>query len=86
MKWKTLGLSGTPIENNLLDLKSDEINSKRKFGNIENYDIEVKALSRTFILRRDKVQVLKDLPSSKENIIRINLCTAKEAVFRGKKK
>ena len=56
------GLSGTPIENNLLDLKNlMKLIQKRKFGNIENYaDIEVKALSRTFILRRDKAQVLKD--------------------------
>ena len=76
VKWKKFwGLSGTPIENNLSDLKNlMKLIQKLKFGNINKYsDLEIKALSKTFILRRDKAQVLKDLPKSKENIIRINL-------------
>lgn len=80
-----LALSGTPIENNLLELQSifqflmpgfigNESRFKEHYMKGDNVKLEL--LSRKvkpFILRRIKEKVLKDLPAKQEEIIHLEM-------------
>lgn len=79
-----LALSGTPIENNLIELwsafdflmpgfLSNLNNFKEKYiSNIEDLEILSRKV-RPFILRRTKEEVLKDLPPKVEEIIHLEM-------------
>lgn len=75
-----LALTGTPIENNIIDLWSifdfimpgyldDLPEFKSMFLSSDNYQNKVKIKVSPFILRRTKKAVLKDLPSKFERIV-----------------
>lgn len=73
-------LTGTPIENSILDLWSifnflmpnylaNESEFKSKFESDEKYVLDIKRYVAPFILRRNKKDVLKNLPNKYETII-----------------
>ena len=87
-------LTGTPIENNLMELWSifdfimpGYLYNKSKFKNtFENNDknlIELKNLIKPFILRRTKKEVIKELPDKIEQKIVIDLEKEHKRAYKG---
>ncbi|MCR1934020.1 DEAD/DEAH box helicase [Clostridium tepidum] len=87
-------LTGTPIENNLMELWSifdfimpgylyNEERFKDKFINAgeENMD-ELKILIRPFILRREKKDVLKDLPNKIEKKFLVEMTMSQNVIYK----
>lgn len=78
-------LTGTPIENNLIELwsifdfimpgylYSKDIFEKKFIANGEDKTKDIKTLIKPFILRRTKNEVIKDLPDKIENTIFIDM-------------
>lgn len=89
-------LTGTPIENSVLELWSifDYImpnfllpltNFKKKYDDLDNKDLllELNKKISPFILRRKKKDVLKDLPDKIENNIFIELSESQKKLYLG---
>jgi len=70
-----IALSGTPIENQLSDLTNlFTILLPELMENIDHTDIErIKALTKPFILRRMKKEVVADMPEKMEEIVYVDL-------------
>ena len=86
-------LTGTPIENSILDLWSifnflmpnylpDEQEFKRCYEEDENYAIKVRNYVSPFILRRNKADVLKDLPDKYEMIMTSELHEEQRIIYQ----
>lgn len=91
-----LALTGTPIENSVLDLWSifdflmpgffPEINIfKEKYENDSDYKWRIKRRISPFILRRKKENVLKDLPPKYEVILTYPLSAQEKALYEVEK-
>ena len=89
-------LTGTPIENNILDLWSifdfimpgyfDEISTFKSNYNNEEYQSLIKKKISPFILRRTKENVLKDLPNKYERIISAEMGLEQKKIYEAHKK
>ena len=87
-------LTGTPIENNLLELWSifdflkpgylfSESDFKRKFKNINEENLHyLKLIIKPFILRRIKKDVLKELPEKQERIFFISMTEKQKRFYK----
>ncbi len=86
----TIGLSGTPFENNITELWSimnvlnnSIFKSKATFINLSNLE-EFKRINKMispFVLRREKKEVLKDLPEKNETAIEIEMEQEQEQLY-----
>lgn len=87
-----MALTGTPIENNLLELWSlfdfimrgylfTESEFKRKFIIKKDNRQYLKALINPFILRRTKEEVLTELPQKYENIIYVDMTESQKEYY-----
>ena len=87
-----LALTGTPIENNIIDLWSifdfvipgyfEKIEEfKSRYSNDENYTNIISKRIAPFILRRNKKDVLKDLPEKYEHIIAAEMSESQRKVY-----
>ena len=85
-------LTGTPIENSLLDLWSifdfllpgyfDSLESFRSScKNDETYAERVRTLAAPFILRRTKAEVLSDLPEKFERVMTAEMTEAQQKIY-----
>ena len=85
-------LTGTPIENNVIDLWSifdfimpgymEDLNVfKGRYLKSDNYSDIISKKTAPFILRRTKQEVLKDLPPKFERIISCEMTTAQRKVY-----
>lgn len=89
-------LTGTPIENNILDLWSifdfimpgyfDDISTFKSNYNTEDYQTLIKKKISPFILRRTKENVLKDLPNKYERIISAEMGREQKKIYEAHKK
>ena len=87
----TIGLSGTPFENNITELWSimnvlnnSIFKSKTDFINLSNSE-EFKKINKmisSFVLRREKKDVLKDLPEKNETVIEVEMEQAQEQLYK----
>lgn len=87
-----IGLSGTPMENNILELWNimDTLNPGVFFSHVSfmaryhsrNYD-ELKTILNVFILRRMKKNVLKELPPKYEQIIYCDMDQDQRRLYAG---
>ncbi|MBE6050125.1 MAG: DEAD/DEAH box helicase [Clostridium sp.] len=87
-------LTGTPIENNLLELWSifdflkpgylfSESEFKRKFKNISEENLNyLRLIVKPFILRRVKKDVLKDIPEKQERIFFISMTEKQKRFYK----
>ncbi len=95
IKAKTkFALTGTPIENNLLELWSifdflkpgylfSESEFKRKFKNISEENLNyLRLIIKPFILRRMKKDVLKDLPEKQERIFFVSMTEKQKRFYK----
>lgn len=86
----TIGLSGTPFENNITELWSimnvlnnSIFKSKTTFINLSNSE-EFKKINKMispFVLRREKKDVLKDLPEKNETVLKVEMEQAQEQLY-----
>ena len=86
----TIGLSGTPFENNITELWSimnvlntSIFKSKTTFINLSNSE-EFKKINKMispFVLRREKKDVLKDLPEKNETVIEVEMEQPQEQLY-----
>lgn len=85
-------LTGTPIENSVLDLWSifdflmpnflpNLTEFKYRYENEENYSSEIKKLVSPFILRRNKNDVLKDLPDKYEVLLTCEMNKEQQKIY-----
>ena len=90
-----MALTGTPIENNLLELWSlfdfimkgylfTESEFKRKFINKKDNKQYLKALINPFILRRTKEEVLAELPKKYEKIMYVDMTDKQKEYYNNK--
>lgn len=87
-------LTGTPLENNLLELwgifdflKKDYLFSesefKRKFKGSKDEEIKyLRLLIKPFILRRTKKEVLKELPEKSEEILYVSMTSEQKKIYK----
>lgn len=86
-------LTGTPIENNLMELwsifdfimpgylYSKEVFDKRFVSNYNNHLENLKLMIKPFILRRTKKEVIEDLPDKIERKILVEMTVAQKAIY-----
>ena len=90
-------LTGTPIENNILDLWSifdfimpgyfEEVSTfKSKYNSCESYSNRILKKISPFILRRTKENVLKDLPPKYERIISAEMTVEQRKLYDAHRK
>lgn len=90
-----MALTGTPIENNLLELWSlfdfimkgylfTESEFKRRFINQKDNKQYLRALINPFILRRTKEEVLTELPKKYENIMYVDMTDKQKEYYNNK--
>lgn len=82
-----LALSGTPLENDIKELWSifeflmpGYLGSKEQYTGIEGIKL-IKHKTAPFVLRRNKKEVLKELPEKTEKIIRLNLHPEQQKIY-----
>lgn len=86
-------LTGTPVHNNIVELWAllhfcmpalfDQLNKfEALFDNGEHMD-ELHTVLKTFMLRRHKADVLKDLPSKSEIILYTKLTSIQKRLYKG---
>lgn len=89
-------LTGTPIENNIIDLWSifdfimpgylDNLSSfKMKYSANKDYEKVIINKTKLFILRRTKKEVLSDLPEKYERIVSCEMSSAQQALYEAYK-